>query len=63
MSQYSTCRGATGTIRELVAKRPAGCSRRAGDDGNGAYALNGGTSNTALMAVTRSPTGTWVIQI
>jgi formylglycine-generating enzyme len=27
----------------------------------GAYALNGGTSNMALMAVTRSPTASWVI--
>ena len=37
------------------------CSERPGTTESGTYALNGGTSNAALMAVTRSPSATWVL--
>ena len=49
-------------VRELAGKRPADRARKDRDTTEtGTYTLNGGTSNLALMQVSRNPGSTWVL--
>ena len=57
---YVSWGDATRFVNWLENGQPTG-SEGPGTTETGTYNLNGGTSNAALMAVTRSPTGTWVL--
>ena len=48
-------------VNWLANGQPTSGTEAAGTTETGTYALNGGTSNAALMAVTRSSTATWVL--